>query len=155
MIHALNMLKHEFAISNSVVPDLSRSSACMGWSGAMRIAYIDNTPFVTREKEIAFQILVTRSFIESACGNHIIGFVADILIQNWISIECEEGNRSPTAEHDDAGNIVDTGTLFAVSYCSNGTRTSPDLHWLPRCQYPHQLQPVEIPHEHFAVHGSG
>ena len=75
---------------------------------------------MTREEEIAFQILVTRSFIESTCRNHIIGFVADILIQNWISIEREEGNRSPTAEHGHAGDIVDAGTLFAVSYCSKG-----------------------------------
>lgn len=119
------------------------------------LAYIDDAPFVTREKEIAFQILVARPFIESACGDHIVGLVADVLIQDWISIKREEGHRSPTAEHDDAGDIVDAGTLLTVSCWYRGTRMPPHLYWLARCQDPNQLQPVEIPHQHFAVHGSG
>lgn len=123
--------------------------------GAKSIEYIDNTPFVTREKEIAFQILVARPFIESACGNHIIGLMADVLIQDEVSVECEERNRPSTAKQNDAGDIVDAGTLLAVSCWYNGTGIPPHIYWFPRCQYPDQLQPVEIPHEHFAVHRSG
>ena len=74
-------------------------------------AYIHDTFLVAREDQIALEVLIPRSFVESTRGNGFITFDANVLLQYRIAIKCPQGYFGPSAEHDDARHIVDTSTL--------------------------------------------
>ena len=74
-------------------------------------AYIHNTFLVARKDQVALKVLIPRSFVKSTRGDDFIAFDVNVLLQYRIAIQCPQGYLGPSAEHNDAGHIVDTSTL--------------------------------------------
>jgi len=84
---------------------------------------------MSRKDQILLQILAPRTFVECTSRDHLVAFSANVLFEEEIAVEGEESDFRATAEHDCAGDIVDSGALYAVriryaSRSSNGSFTS-------------------------------
>ena len=78
-------------------------------------AYINNAPLMTGEDEIALQILVPVAFVERARGDKVLAFDADVLREDGVAVEGEEGDVRGAAQHDCAVDVIDAGALGGVS----------------------------------------
>ena len=103
---------------NTHVPNLDnvRISAAikniLRTTGKIWFTYINDASSMSREDKILLQVLVPRTFIESASGDNFVVFNADMLFEEQFAVKSEEDNLRAAAEHDDARYVVDASTLL-------------------------------------------
>lgn len=64
--------------------------------------------------QILLQILVPSTFIKRTGRDHLVAFGTNMLFEEKIAVEGEEGDFGAAAEHDYARDIIDSGALYAI-----------------------------------------